>query len=481
MKSKSLKKNYLLNLIYQILTIILPFITTPYVSRVLQSEGVGAYSYTMATATYMGTFAIMGMDVYGQLQTAKCKEDKITCSKLVYGIFIAKCLTTTMTIFIYFGLESKMGMYKNLYWIMIIFFLSQLIDFTWFFQGLEEFAFIVTRNILVKAVGIVCIFVFVKRVEDVGIYAIVLQGTAFVGNLLIVPYLRKFITWIPFTQIRIFPHLRGGIIYFIPTIATSVYTMLDKVMIGWVTKSPYENGYYEQSYKIVQMVLVVVTSLRTVTLPRVVHLYSEKNYEEVKDIIDNTIRFVLCISLPMTVGLIMVAPQLVPIFLGEGFEKCIIIVRILAVLIVVLGLSTLISGQCLTAMGRQKQANICVILGAVINFSINSVLIPKYGASGAAIATVVAETIILIMFIVFGAAYIKLKVLGISLMKYFACSLMMAGVIYGLNDTGFNNEILILSKILLGMTTYFGSLLLIRDDLIIYFFRNIVHRAGKND
>lgn len=478
MKSKSLKKNYLLNLIYQILTIILPFITTPYVSRILQSEGVGAYSYTLATATYMGTFAIMGMDVYGQLQVAKCKEDKLTCSKLVYGIFMAKFLTTAITVSIYFALESKLGMYQNLYWIMIIFFLSQLIDFTWFFQGLEEFAFIVTRNILVKAVGIVCIFAFVKEIEDVGIYAIILQGTAFVGNILVIPYLRKFTTRIHFSQIRILSHMKGGIIYFIPTIATSVYTMLDKVMIGWVTKSPYENGYYEQSYKIIQMVLVVVTSLRTVTLPRVVHLYSEKNYEEVKDIIDNTIRFVLCISLPMTVGLIMVAPQLVPVFLGEGFEKCIIIVQFLAVLIVVLGLSTLISGQCLTAMGRQKQANICVIVGAVINFTMNLVLIPVHGALGAAIATVVAETIILTMFIIFSVEYIKIKALGKNLLKYLTCSLVMAGAIYGLKYTEFQNMALMVSRIAVGMVVYFVGLLIMKDSLIISFLRGI--RQSKN-
>ncbi len=195
-----------------------------------------------------------------------------------------------------------------------------------------------------------------------------MQGTVFIGNLIVVPYLRKFVTLIPVKQIDILPHLKGGLIYFVPTIATSVYTMLDKAMIGWITKTPYENGYYEQAYKIVQMVLVVVTSLRTVTLPRVVRLYDEKNYNELRNIIDTTIRFVICIAMPMAVGLMMVAPQLIPLFLGESFQKCILIVRVLAVLIVVVGLSVLISGQCLTAMGKQKQANICVIAGAVINF-----------------------------------------------------------------------------------------------------------------
>ena len=146
MKDKSLKKNYILNLIYQLLTIILPFITTPYVARVLQAEGSGAYGYTLANANFIGIFAIMGMDVYGQLQVAKYRGNKIACSKLLYGISFAKLFTTAITILVYFALEPKIGMYKNLYWIMIIFFLSQAVDFTWFFQGIEDFKKTVTRN-----------------------------------------------------------------------------------------------------------------------------------------------------------------------------------------------------------------------------------------------------------------------------------------------------------------------------------------------
>lgn len=478
MKVKSLKKNYLLNLIYQILTIILPFITTPYVARVLLAEGIGAYSYTLANANFIGIFAVMGMDVYGQLEVAKCRGDKIACSKLLYGIFFAKLFTTTITISVYVVLESKIGMYKNLCWIMIIFFLSQLVDFTWFFQGIEEFVFIVTRNVLVKVVGIICIFAFVKEVDDVVIYAVIMQGTAFVGNLLVIPYLRKFVSLMPISSISILPHLKGSMIYFIPTIATSVYTMLDKAMIGWVTRSPHENGYYEQAYKIVQIVLVVVTSLRTVTLPRVVHLYSEKNYKQVTEIVDSTIRFVLCISLPMSIGLAMVSPQLVPIFLGVSFEKCIFIVKVLAVLIVVSGLSTLIGGQCLTAMGKQKQANICVIIGAVINFTMNLVLIPKYGAVGAAIATVTAESIILSMFIIFGVEYIKLRKVSKYFLKYMSCSLVMAATIHGLVYTELQSTVLLISQVTVGIIVYFAELVLIKDDMIINFVHSINFRKG---
>lgn len=481
MKNKSLKKNYLLNLIHQVLTIFVPFITTPYISRVLQADGVGAYSYTLATATYIGIFATLGMDVYGQLQVAKYREDRRESSRLVYGIFLAKLATTAIIITVYMTLEPVIGMYTNLYRVMIVFFLSQVVDFTWFFQGIEKFGFILTRNVFVKAIGIVCIFCFVKEPDDVVKYALIIQGTAFVGNLLVLPYLCKFLLPVSLTQIKIVSYIKGGMIYFIPTIATSVYTMLDKAMIGWVTKSSYENGYYEQAYKIVQIVLVIVTSLRTVTLPRVIHLYSEKNYEAVINIIDSTIRFVLLISLPMSAGLMIVAPQLVPIFLGDSFEKCIVIVCILAPLIVVLGLSTLVSGQCLTAMGKQKQANVCVIVGAAANFTMNLILIPNYGALGAAIATVCAETLIMIMFFGYGSEYIKLKMVWKYFVKYLSCSFVMVVGIYGLKYLDLDKDVLLLCQVIAGIIVYFSAVLLTKDELLVSFLHSIRDRKIKND
>jgi len=480
MRNKSLKKNYILDATYQVLTIIVPFLTTPYISRILQASGIGAYSYTLAIASYVGIFATVGMDVYGQLQTAKCRENKKACGSLICGIFMAKLLTTTIIIMVYCALYSYVGMYRNLYWVMILYFLSGLVDFTWFFQGLEEFAYIVTRNILIKAASIACIFGFVRQADDIVIYALIMQGSLFLGNLVVIPYMRKFVELPLISTVRILPHLRGGMIYFIPTIATSVYTILDKAMIGWVTKSANENGYYEQAYKIVQMVLVVVTSLKTVTLPRVVRLYNEKNYDEVMEIVDSTIRFVLCISLSMSVGLVMVAPQLVPLFLGESFEKCILIVQVLSMLVVILGLSVLISGQCLTAMGKQKQANSCVIVGAVINFTVNLMLIPRYGALGAAIATISAETIILLMFMIFAREHVKIKRIIKYFLKYGICSLIMGCIVFTLDHTELSMEVLLVSKVVLGVIAYFGILLLIRDDMIINFIKSVILRKIKN-
>lgn len=461
-----MKKNYLLNSIYQILTLLVPFITTPYISRTLQASGIGAYSYTFSIASYLGIFLTIGMEIYGQLQVAKYGNDKENCGKLVFGVFGAKCMTTFVVLIVYCMLESRLNMYQNVYWIMILYFFSLLFDFTWFFQGMEEFVYIVCRNVVVKLVGIAGIFLFVKEPGDVVIYAGLLHGTSLVGNLWMIPQLRKYITVIPLKDIRIFAHMCGGFIYLIPTIATSVYTVLDKFMIGWITKSSYENGYYEQSYKIIQISLVLLTSVRTVTLPRVANLYSESRFKEINRLIDKSIQAVLCLSIPMGVGIASVASQLVPVFLGESFQPCVRIVQVLSGLIMVLGLSTLISGQCLTALGRQKQANLCVIVGACINLAMNCILIPSLGAMGAAVATVCSETVIMLMFIAFGRNALHFRKIGRYFVRYSVCGFVMFLILRLLDNLSLPAMAALLSKIMVGCVIYGALLMLVKDEVV---------------
>lgn len=449
------------------MTIIMPFITTPYVSRVLHADGIGAYSYTVSTISYIGIFATMGMSTYGQLEVSKLRNNKHQCSTLFWGIFCAKSLTSIAAIAVYYVLTPILGLYMGIYRLMIIYFIAQLFDFTWFFQGHEEFSFIVVRNILIKVIGTLSIFLFVKETGDLFIYTIIIQGTALIGNLLLCPRLRKFLVWIPLKEIDILIHWKGGLIYLIPTIATSVYTLLDKSMIGWFTKSALENGYYEQAHKIEQIVIVVVTSLNVVTLPRVVYLFSEGCMEEVKQLIYKTSRFILCIAFPMCIGLMVVSENLVMVFLGEGYEPCILLVRILSLLLIIVGLSTLISGQCLTATGKQKDANRCVIIGAIINFGLNMFLIPIYGALGAAIATVAAETVILVLFLYYSTEYVSILKLLKSLACYLVYALVMGVGVFGINCVIVENTVISLFlRIFIGGLIYLLLLIVTRDALL---------------
>lgn len=446
----------------------MPFITTPYISRILHADGIGAYSYTISTVTYIGLFASMGLSTYGQLEVAKYRDDKVQCSKLFWGIFCVKLLTTSVAVVIYYALTPILGMYIDLYKLMLIYFISQLIDFTWFFQGFEEFGFIVGRNIIIKILGTLCIFLFVKQETDILLYTVIIQGTSLLGNVLICTHLSRHLVAVPIKEIKIFVHLKESIIYFIPTIATSVYTLLDKSMIGWFTKSAFENGYYEQAHKIEQIVVIVVTSLNVVVLPRVVYLFNQGSIEAVKQIINKAVKFVLCISFPMCIGLMTVSENLVPVFLGEGYEPCILLVKILSLLIVIVGLSNLVSGQCLTATGKQKRANISVIVGAAVNFCMNILLIPWYGAVGAAVATVSAETIILIIFLIFSKEYVSVPIIIKCSVKYVICSFIMGGIVWGVGQLEVGSDLLqLLLQVITGIFTYFAMLLFTKESLLI--------------
>lgn len=465
----SIKKNYVLNLAYQIMSIIMPFITTPYISRVLHADGIGAYSYTVSTITYIGIFASLGMTTYGQLEVAKARDDREQCSRLFWGILVTKCITTFVAILIYYVLTPILGLYHDIYRLMIIYLIAQMIDFTWFFQGFEEFGYIVIRNIAIKTIGTICIFLFVKHADDILLYTLIIQGTALLGNALLCPKLTKYLVKISFRDIKLLVHIQKSMVYFIPTIATSVYTLLDKSMIGWLTKSAFENGYYEQAHKIEQIVVVVVTSINVVTLPRIVYLYNEGLLEEAKLIIKKSIRYVLGISFPMCIGLSSVSGNLIPLFLGQGFEPCILLLRVFSVLIIIVGLSNLVSGQCLTATGRQKDANVCVIIGAFINFILNIFLIPKFGSMGAAVATVCAETIILFMFLYYCRNMINIVSILIVAIRYLIFSFIMGAFVFGIGQLciRYNQLSSLLMQIIIGGSIYLVLMILWKDELII--------------
>lgn len=299
MKKVSMKKNYIYNVIYQISVIIIPLITTPYISRVLGANNIGIYSYTLSIVTFFSMFATLGVNTYGQLEIATYRDNKEKRNKVFLEIAIARVITTITVIISYLIFIFFQPKYKIIYLILTLNIFGGMVDISWYFQGLEMFKLTVIRNTLIKIVGTILIFVFVKNQNDLMKYCLILQGTYFIGNLSLWKYLKKEIKIISLEWINILNHWKRSITYFIPTVATSIYTVLDKSMIGWITNSEMQNGYYEQAHKIEQVLVTIVTSLGTVTMPRVAYLIKEKKEDTAKDIINSAIEFVIFLSVPM--------------------------------------------------------------------------------------------------------------------------------------------------------------------------------------
>ncbi len=466
-KKKSIGANYIYNLIYQVLVLVVPFILTPYVSRVLSPEGIGEFSYVTTIAGYFVLVGNLGVATYGQLEIAKTRESAYERSKNFFEIFLVRSFTMVASLCVYIAYTFVGNSpYKVMYIVLMIQIFSSLFDISWFFQGLEEFKKIVIRNAVIKILGVVLVIIFVKKETDLYKYAFIMNGVILLGNMSLWSYLPKHLQKVKFSELKFARHLKQSVVYFIPSIATTIYLTLDKTMIEWFTSTTLENGYYEQAQKIEQMAVTAVTSLSVVTMPRMASLFKNKKLDELQVIFGKTIQFVLMIAIPMCVGMTAVAGVFIPVYLGSGYEKCVQLLQIFSILLIVVGLNNAFGKQILMPTGRQKQYNIGVILGAVINFILNMLLIPRFFSIGASIASVMAETVILFVFMIYSKdIYNGLNIIKLSI-KYVIAAVVMFLAIKAVNcyiNTGIKALVI---QIACGVVVYFIVLIILRDSLV---------------
>lgn len=461
-EEKNIGKNYVYNLIYQVLILFVPFILTPYVSRVLSPEGIGEFSYTTTITGYFVLFGNLGFATYGQLCIAQSRKNPHQLSKTFFEILITR--TTTMCIsLILYCLFLPASRYTHMHVILLSQIFASLIDVTWLLQGLEEFRKIVIRNTFIKLGGVILVLLFVKEEAHLYRYALILNLAVLLGNFSVWSYLPGHIRKVPLKELELGKHWKASLVYFIPSVATTIYLTLDKTMLEWFTDTTAENGFYEQANKIEQMALSAVTALSVVTMPRMAALHQEENYEKLKAILESTIRFILMISIPMCLGMIAVSDIFIPVYLGEAYQKSISILNVFSFLFIVVGLNNAFGKQILMPMGRQKQYNAGVILGAILNFAVNRLLIPRYLSIGAALASLFAESTILAFFMYSSRDIFSAKRILKMLPNYlFAGACMFFALLLIKRGLAANVTALLL-LIALGGCIYLGALIALRD------------------
>lgn len=395
--SKSIKKNYIFNVAYQILTLITPLITAPYLSRVLQPDGIGSVSFAESIVSYFSLLAVMGISTYGQREISYVQDDIEKRSKVFWNTKLLGFCTSGITIIIYiiFALCQKKN--SMIYLILTLNLVSNFFDITWFFQGMEDFAKTVTRNASFKLIQIAYIFVFVRTKDDIALYVLGLGLFSALGNMSLWVHLPKYITCVPISKLNPFKEIKTVWSMFIPTVAMQIYTVLDKTMIGVITGNSFENGYYEQAIKISKMLLALVTALGAVMVPRIGFLFGKNDIGKLKKYMYSVYRFVWFLGIPMCFGLIIVADNFVPWFFGEGYDKVIPLLRILSLLILAIGINNVTGIQYLVPTKQQHTFTATVIIGAVTNFCLNIVMIKFFYSVGAALASVIAEVVIAIV------------------------------------------------------------------------------------
>jgi len=448
------KKNFLYNIIYQVLILIIPLITAPYLARVVGADGVGIYSYTYSIVYYFMLLTLLGVNNYGNRTIAKVRDDKEKTSKTFWSIFL---LQLSMGIIMILAYILYILMFDNSYRlyasIEILFIVSAMLDINWFFFGMEEFKKTITRNTIVKIVNVVLIFTLVRSINDLWKYTLIMAGMTLFGQLILWSFLRNKIKFVKVSIRDIKSHIKPNLILFIPVIAISLYKMMDKIMLGSISNVT-EVGYYENAEKIIGIPMTLITALGTVMLPRVSNLISKGSIEKVNDYISKSIEFVMFMSFAMSFGLIAIGYNFAPIYFGESFQKTGILIMLLAITLPFLSFANVIRTQYLIPKEKDKIYIISVCLGAVVNLVINFLLIPKFQSIGACIGTILAE--FTVMFYQTISVRRELNILKYlrNIFPFLLKTIVMFAVIYSLNLININKLLRLGIQVISGVTIY---------------------------
>ena len=463
-QQQSIKKNYIYNTLYKVLTIITPLITAPYAARIFGADGTGIQSYVGSILAYFVLFAGLGTASYGQREIAMHRDDKKKTSKTFIEIELMVILTTTISLIAWIIMICFTTKYTMYYVVLTMNIIGVIFDISWFFGAFERFRLIVIRNSIIKIVGVIILFVFVREKNDLLLYLGLTAASGLIGNISLWFSLPKFICKIPLKGLSIKRHLKETMIYFVPTIATTIYTVLDKTMIGLITGQEVENGYYEQTNKITNMAITVVTSLNIVMAARMSYLYAEKKFDEIKDRLKRSMDFTMLLSLPAVVGIMGIASNMVPWFFGQGYDKVVTLLYVYSPLIVIIAISNCLGGQYLTPCGMRARSSKGIIVGAMVNLVCNAFLIPMFKSVGAAVASIIAELVITIIYMHMSKGFMSYKILFEKSWKRIIACIPMFFAIVLIGKMPTRPILITLIQIIAGAFVYFVLLWLMKDN-----------------
>jgi O-antigen/teichoic acid export membrane protein len=477
----SIKKNFILNILKILINLIFPLITFPYISRILLPEGIGKITYVQSINNYFLLFINLGIPLYGIREIAKVRNNKLEKSKVFSEIFFLNIITTILGVIVYICFYS-LNIIKNDKEIFLIFSLVLLFNFLsvdWFFQGIEDYQYITIRTVVIKILSALFLFIFVKKNSDVYIYSVIVVFSLVGSNFFNIVRALKLVD-LKLKRINIKRHLKGIFIIFSMNLAISIYTNLDSVMLGSYG-SKYSLGIYSAASKIIALVMGIVTSLGAVLLPRISNYIEEKKEEEIKQILEKTLSFLLFLIIPSIVGIYFTANEIILLFAGKEYLEAITTLKILSLIILFIGFSNFIGIQILYPRGEEKKIFYSVLVGAITNFSLNLYLIPRYYQNGAAFATCVAEFTVVVIQIFLGYKYLKFQKFNYNNFKFLIASFIMGAILYFTQNLNLNLLLNLILKVGIGSSIYILLLIVLREDNIHEFLKKILIKFRRKN
>ncbi len=469
-KIHSVKYNFFMNFILTASSFLFPLITFPYISRVLGAAGNGKVAFAASVANYSMMTASLGIPTYGVRACAQVRDDRRLLSKTVVEIFLINFVATITVITTYIICVFSIPQFcedKTLFMINGLSILLNMFGMNYVYQALEKYDYITVRSILFKFISIALMFLLVHRQSDYIIYGAITVLASVGSYILNFTRIHKYIDFNFRQSIEIKKHLKPIFTLFAQSLAVSIYTNLDTVMLGFM-KNDVDVGYYNAAVKVKAVLLSLVTSLGNVLLPRMSYYAKQKMKEDFMRTMLKALNFTILMSIPLAVYFAFYAKESILFLAGDGYVGSVLAMQIITVAVIPNGLTGVLGIQVLTAIEKEKYVLYSVIVGAISDFLLNLVMIPQMGAAGAALATTIAEFMVLFVQIYYTKDFLKQLKQGFRMHRYIILATISAILAFWVKFTHIQSSFI---RLVLSSITFFGvymiNLLITKEDIVL--------------
>lgn len=467
--AKSVKANYLFNLINSASQLLFPLITFPYASRIMMADGIGQVNFFQSIISYISLFTCLGIPMYAIREVAKVRDNPEKMTRITVEILLLHAFLTLlgyMAVAVICLTVTKVQTDIPLFLLLSATIFFTAIGCEWFYQGIEDFKYVAIRGLLVKLLSVVLLFLFVKTKEDILWYGAYTVLGVLGGNIFNFIRLRKYLhrDVIDFRALHPLRHLKPALHVFALNVVISIYLQLNNVLLGFM-KDAEAVGYFTAATKIMMITMSISSSLGAVIMPRTSNLIAEGRMDEFRILIQKSYDFVLALAMPLTVGLIFTSPSIILLLSGEGFAPAVLTSQIVASNILMVGLSGVMGIQVLYPLGKINIVILCTLIGAAVNVFFNVLLIPRYGHNGTAVAYMLAEVAVTVFMFLIGRKYIPIQFLKKQHLHYVGGGIVMGGVLYFISLLGLSIISTLITMICVGIMVYIIVLLWLKDSI----------------
>lgn len=474
---KLLVKNSIFNIIYRVLNMLFPLITSAYVARVLKAESIGLVSAAQNMASYFTLLAGMGIPIYGTKIIAQVKKDTDEFNKRFSELFIINMWLSFAAAILYYNLIYFIPYFEKrrlIYSLTGIPLLLNILNVDWVYQGIQEYVYITVRSFIVKCFSLIMLFVFVKTSNDYIMYALI-SLIAQAGNYFFNIYRLRKLVKITLVNLEFKIHLSHILTLFMASLASEIYVLADITMLDMMTNSK-SVGFYTMGSRIISIFKGVVTAITAVFLPQLSAYYYKNIKYKFIDLINRGLQILLIFAIPVTVGIILCVDDAIMLIYGSNFSPSIIVTQILSISVISVAISNFLGLQVFVILGKEKITTLSTVIGASINICLNYYFIDKMGMIGAAIVSVISEVSVTMIQVISVRRYIDLKV---SIKKSVYAVIIMSIIVLFIHSIPIHNIVRLFLEIGFGVLVYLTSLILMRDDFAIKAVTSIMQKIKK--